>query len=54
MAAAKLTGISPRLAFYHTSQAPGDEGKSTEDFEKDAILFELLRKREEGGGGREA
>lgn len=46
MAAAKLTGISPRLAFYHMPQTPGDEGKSTKDFEKDSAPS---YSQEEGG-----
>lgn len=48
VAAAKLTGISPRLAFYLMSQAPGDEGKSTKDFEKDSAPS-CLNSQEEGG-----
>lgn len=53
MAAAKLTGISPRLPFYHMPQPTGDEGKSTKDFERDsAIMFELPVKKK--GEGREA
>lgn len=56
MAAAKLTGISPRLAFYHMSQPPGDEGESTKDFEQDSTpsSFELQRRgcEEKRGWGR--
>ncbi len=48
MAAAKLTGISARLAFYHMSQTPSDAGKSTKDFEKNSVPS-YLNSQEEGG-----
>lgn len=47
-AAAKLTGISPRLAFYHMSQPQGDKGKSTKDFQRGRVPSHLNYR--EGGG----